>query len=237
MPSTRFAGRIGRLPAQFFVQLVKKTEDMIAAGHDVINLGRGNPDQPAPPHIVEALARAARDPATHGYSPFSGLRVLREAAARWYRRRFGVELDPDREVAILIGSKIGLIEVSLCLLEPGDLCLMPDPGYPDYWSGVALAGGTMETMPLIPSNHFLPDYDAVAPSVAGWARLMFLCYPNNPTSAEFADLLLSKAHVSVAPGIGFGRHGDGYVRISLTTRKDRISEAVERVGRLKVFEG
>ncbi|MCL5045760.1 MAG: pyridoxal phosphate-dependent aminotransferase [Actinobacteria bacterium] len=392
MPLTRFAGRIGRLPTQFFVQLVKKTEDMISAGHDVINLGRGNPDQPTPPHIVDALSRAARDPATHGYSPFSGLRALREAAARWYRRRFGVELDPDREVAVLIGSKIGLVEISLCLLEKGDLCLMPDPGYPDYWSGVALAGGITETMPLVRSNGFLPDYDAVAPSTADRARLMFLCYPNNPTSAgadlaffrrtagfvarhgivvahdlaygelvfdgrrpvsflqaegakevgiefytlsktynmagwrigfaagnseviraitliqdhlhvsqfpavqlaaiealeapqdcvrdlialyqerrdafvsgarrigwpvepccgsfycwarvpegytsaEFADLLLSRAQVAVAPGVGFGRHGDGYVRISLTTTKDRIAEAVERVGRLEIFRG
>ncbi len=384
------AGRIQNLPEQFFVKIVKQTEAAMAQGRDVINLGRGNPDQPAPSNVVEAACRATRDPLTHGYSPFPGLRGLREAGARYYRTHFGVELDPDREVCILIGSKIGLVELPLCYLEPGDLCLMPDPGYPDYWSGVALAGGRMATMPLLKENRFFPDYRAIDPMTANQTKLMFLNYPCNPTavaagpeffaetvafaarhniivahdlaygelvydgrqpvsflqapeakevgvefytfsksynmagwrlglaagnaevissltliqdhlhcsqfpaiqragiealdgprdslaalvdlyqerrntlveasrsigwmippadgtfycwapvpkgfdSTSFSEFLLEKAGVMVAPGIGFGQAGDNYVRVSLCLTKERISEAIDRIRKLKVF--
>lgn len=176
------AGRMQNLPEQFFVKIVRQTEAALVQGRDIINLGRGNPDQPTPSNIVEAACLAARDPLTHGYSPFPGLRGLREAGARYYKIHFGVDLDPDREVCILIGSKIGLVELPMCYLESGDLCLMPDPGYPDYWSGLALAGGRMATMPLLRENRFLPDYSAIDPAVAGQAKLMFLNYPCNPTA-------------------------------------------------------
>lgn len=180
------ASRIRRLPSQFFAAIVQTANRMREAGHDVINLGQGNPDQPTPPHVIEALVAAARDPAHHGYSPFSGLASLKQAISRWYQTRYGVRVDPETEVCILIGAKLGLQEISLCYLEPGDICLMPDPGYPDYWSGVALAGGEPYPLPLTAENGFIPDLDAVPAEVRSRARLMFLNYPGNPTGAVAA---------------------------------------------------
>lgn len=384
------AARMEALPKQFFASLVHKVGQSIAAGHDVINLGQGNPDLPTSPHIVESLKAAAELPQYHRYSPFTGLPLLKEAIAYRYLQDYGVVLDPETEVAILFGGKTGLVEISQCLLNPGDGCLVPDPGYPDYWSGIAMAGGRMIPMPLKQENGFLPDYSAIAPEDAKQAKLMFLNYPNNPTaavadnsffeetvrfaekndivvahdfaygaigfdghkptsflqtpgakevgvefytmsktynmagwrvgfalgnkevvrlinliqdhyyvslfgavqaaaataltssqqcvdqlvatyesrrdvffkglqkigweavpspgsffawlpvprpytSAEFADLLLEKAHVMVAPGIGFGTHGEGYVRVGLLTTEQRLLEATERIRSLNIF--
>jgi aminotransferase len=177
------ADRLQRLPEQFFSALVKKANSYIQQGFDVINLGQGNPDLPTPPHIVESLREAALDPITHKYPPFSGLPELKEAIADWYLSEFQVELDPTTEVAILFGGKAGLVEISQCLLNRGDVCLVPDPGYPDYWSGVAMSGGEMVTMPLLRENGFLPDYSLFSDDVLRRAKLMFLNYPNNPTGA------------------------------------------------------
>lgn len=384
------ATRIRRLPSQLFARLVATVGALQAAGHDVINLGQGNPDLPTPRHVVEAVQLAAADPSNHRYIPFSGLRALKEAAAGWYRQRFNVVLDPEAEICILIGAKLGLQEISLCLLDEGDFCLVPDPGYPDYWSGIELAGGRRHPMPLKPENRFLPDLQAIPKEVAESARLMFLNYPTNPTGAvappeffsevvafarehriavahdlaygdlvfdgrtpisflqtpgakevgvefctlsksynmagwrigfaagngevigsmnllqdhlncsqwgaiqqaataaltgpqepvhalcaeyqrrrdawveaaaaigwriplsagsffvwcavpssftseSFTDLLLRECHVVVAPGVGFGPAGEGHVRISLTTSPERLREAAQRIGRLKVF--
>jgi L-glutamine---4-(methylsulfanyl)-2-oxobutanoate aminotransferase len=181
--TVRPAERMNRLPEQFFAKLVGKANLEASRGHDMINLGQGNPDRPTPPHIVAKMQEAAANPLYHRYPPFSGFRFLKEAAAQRYKEDYGVELDPDNEVAILFGGKTGLVEISQCLLNPGDVCLVPDPGYPDYWSGVELAGGRMSFMPLRPDNGFLPDYSAIAPSDMDKARLMFLNYPNNPTGA------------------------------------------------------
>ncbi len=142
------ANRMTGLPTQFFAGLVRKANAQVAKGRDVINLGQGNPDQPTPPHIVSSLQNAAPNPLYHRYPPFSGFPFLKEAVAQRYKEDYNVNLDPEKEVAILFGGKTGLIELSQCLLNPGDVCLVPDPGYPDYWSGVALAGGRMEYMPL-----------------------------------------------------------------------------------------
>ncbi len=384
------AERMKGLPKQFFASLVQKANAQIAKGHDVINLGQGNPDRPTPPHIVEALQRAAANPLYHRYSPFGGYDFLKEAVAERYREDYDVEVDPKTEVAILFGGKTGLVEISQCLLNPGDICLVPDPGYPDYWSGVALAGASMAFMPLTEHNGFLPDYRAIEPSIADQAKLMFINYPNNPTGAvassafyeetvrfarqhqiavvsdfaygaigfggqqpvsflqtpgakdvgfevytlsktynmagwrvgfaignarliaainliqdhyycslfggiqeaaavaltgsqhcvhelvstyesrlhavynamdrigwraprpggsffcwlpvpegmtstQFADLALEEAHVVVAPGVGFGEHGEGYVRLGLLTSEERLAEAIERIGKLGVF--
>lgn len=177
------AARMTGLPAQFFSGLVRKATAQAAKGRDVINLGQGNPDRPTPPHIVEALQEAAPNPLYHRYPPFSGYPFLKEAVARRYKEDYNVDLDPETEIAILFGGKTGLIEISQCLLNPGDICLVPDPGYPDYWSGVALAGGSMSFMPLRESNDFLPDYDAIPTAIADQAKLMFINYPNNPTGA------------------------------------------------------
>ncbi|MFC5652092.1 pyridoxal phosphate-dependent aminotransferase [Paenibacillus solisilvae] len=177
------ADRMTGLPTQFFAGLVRKANAQVAKGRDVINLGQGNPDQPTPPHIVTALQEAAPNPLYHRYPPFSGFPFLKEAVAQRYKEDYNVDLDPEKEIAILFGGKTGLIELSQCLLNPGDICLVPDPGYPDYWSGVALAGGRMEYMPLTADNSFLPNYDAISTAVADQAKLMFINYPNNPTGA------------------------------------------------------
>ncbi|KWX86878.1 aminotransferase [Paenibacillus riograndensis] len=378
------------LPKQFFAALVARAGMASAAGHDVINLGQGNPDMPTPAHIVEALQAAAANPLNHKYPPFRGHRYLKEAAAGFYEREYGVRLEPDSEVAVLFGGKTGLVEVVQCLLNPGDTALVPDPGYPDYWSGIELARAVMEKMPLTAENGFLPDYGTISPEVADRAKLMFLNYPNNPTGAvateaffrdtvkfagqhnlcvvhdfayaalgydgvhppsylqtpgakdngieiytlsktynmagwraafavgnasvieslnllqdhmyvslfgavqeaaaaalsgpqacvrenldryearrnlligglrglgwkveapggsffawlpvpegytsqSFADLLLDEAHVVVAPGIGFGEYGEGYVRVGLVSDEARLAEAVKRIAGLKLF--
>lgn len=180
-----------RLPEQFFAKLVKKVQRLQSAGHDVINLGQGNPDLPTPEHIVEALQEAAGDPINHKYSPFQGYAYAKKAMADFYKREYGVDVDPETEVAIMFGSKAGLVELSQCLLNPGDLALLPDPGYPDYMSGIALANAKTEMMPLFAENDFLPDYQTISPDVLERAKLLFLNYPNNPTSAiatkEFFD--------------------------------------------------
>lgn len=385
----RPASMIHQLPTQFFSSLVAKANQAIAAGHDIINLGQGNPDLPTPPHIVEELQTQAANPLHHKYPPFQGRRELKEAIAHWYKQEFDVTLDPEEEVAILFGSKTGLVEICQVLLDPGDVALVPDPGYPDYWSGVAISGGRMVRMPLRKENHFLPDYRELQPADLERAKLMFLNYPNNPTavnapseffaetvqfarrheivvchdfaygaisfegkkpvsflqtpgakevgvefytlsktynmagwrvgamvgnrelvrlinliqdhyfcslfgavqmaavraltdsqdcvrelvniyesrrnaffahlrkigwqatpsegsffawlpvpsqlgSAQFAQLLLEKAHVVVAPGIGFGEHGENYVRVALLTSEERLVEAVERIAKLNL---
>jgi L-glutamine---4-(methylsulfanyl)-2-oxobutanoate aminotransferase len=378
------------LPKQFFASLVAKVNKQIREGYDVINLGQGNPDQPTPDHIVKALQLAALNPNNHKYSPFQGFASLKEAAAAFYKREYNVDIDPEKEVAILFGGKAGLVEIPQCLLNPGEHILVPDPGYPDYWSGVALAQAEMITMPLKEENQFLPDYRSLTESELEKAKLMFLNYPNNPTGAiasneffedtvalankhgicvvhdfaygaigfdghkpisflqtegakdvgieiytlsktynmagwrvgfavgnesvisalnllqdhmyvslfgavqeaavaaltesqscvlelkakyesrrnvfidglqelgwnvvapagsffawlkvpegynseQFADLLLEKAHIAVAPGIGFGTWGEGYVRVGLLTSEGRLKEAVERISRLQIF--
>ncbi|WP_419873692.1 pyridoxal phosphate-dependent aminotransferase [Candidatus Pristimantibacillus sp. PTI5] len=384
------ADRMNGLPTQFFAKLVAKANAQTAKGRDVINLGQGNPDQPTPPHIVAKLQEAAANPLYHKYPPFSGYPFLKEAVAKRYKEDYDVDVDPTTEVAILFGGKTGLVEISQCLLNPGDVCLVPDPGYPDYWSGVALAGAEMVFMPLTEQNDYLPDYAAISPEQAERAKLMFMNYPNNPTGAvanaefyaqtvkyaeehgivvasdfaygaigfdgkkpisflqtpgakevgvefytlsktynmagwrvgfaignaqivklinmiqdhyycslfggiqeaaalaltgpqdcvaelrsmyesrrealfgaldrigwkaarpggsffcwlpvaegytseSFADLLLQEADVVVAPGVGFGTHGEGFVRLGLLTGEARLQEAVERIGKLNLF--
>lgn len=174
---------LNSLPKQFFASLVKKVGEYISQGYDVINLGQGNPDQPTPAHIVAKLQDAAENSLNHKYSPFQGHRYLKQAVADFYFREYGVTLDPDKEVAILFGGKAGLVEIPQCLLDPGDTILVPDPGYPDYLSGVALAKAEMVTMPLREEQNFLPDYGELNETDLSKAKLMFLNYPNNPTGA------------------------------------------------------
>lgn len=177
------SNRVQNMPPHFFSSLVEKVDAAKAAGKDIINLGRGNPDQPTPSHIIKALQQAAEKPETHGYSPFNGIPELRKAVSEFYKREYGVDIDPETEVAILGGSKIGLVEVPLAMMNDGDLLLLPDPGYPDYLSGVSLANITYETMPLLKENGFMPDFEALSDDVKQKAKIMYLNYPNNPTSA------------------------------------------------------
>lgn len=203
-----------RLPKQFFASLVAKVQKVIASGTDVINLGQGNPDQPTPQHIVESLQSAALNPVNHRYSPFRGFDYFKDAAAKFYQREYGVTVDPEKEVAILFGGKAGLVEIPQCLLNPGDLVLVPDPGYPDYWSGIELAGAKMEWMPLKEENDFLPAYLDLSEQALEKAKLMFLNYPNNPTGAiasrEFFEetVALAKKHnICVVHDFAYGAIG------------------------------
>ncbi|MED3964576.1 pyridoxal phosphate-dependent aminotransferase [Niallia taxi] len=389
MKEYRQSALLDRLPVQFFASLVGKVSTYVKEGYDVINLGQGNPDQPTPEFIVRSLQKAAENPINHKYSPFRGYPSLKQEVAKFYKKEYGVDLDPETEVAVLFGGKAGLVEIPQCLLNLNDTVLVPDPGYPDYLSGVALAQGEMVMMPLEEKNHFLPDYNKISESVLEKAKLMFLNYPNNPTGAtateeffaetvalslqhdicvvhdfaygaigfdgkkpisflqtpgakdagieiytlsktfnmagwrvgfavgnksvisalnlyqdhlyvslfgaiqeaaitalsssfeeverltsmyesrrnvfieglksigwkveapsgsffawlkvpngytseEFADYLLDKAHIAVAPGIGFGEYGEGYVRAGLLTSEERLLEAVERLSKLTI---
>jgi len=209
-----FSNRLNQLPSQFFASLVKKVGAALKEGRDVINLGQGNPDQPTPPHIVKALQKAAEDPRTHKYSPFSGLKTLKRAACDFYKREYNVSLDPNTEVAILFGAKIGLVELPLALMNEGEYMLLPDPGYPDYLSGTSLANVTYDTMPLIAENSYLPDYSKLTDEQKEKAKLMYLNYPNNPTGAtaslEFFDetVELAKAwDIAVAHDFAYGAIG------------------------------
>lgn len=192
-----FSKKLQSLPTQFFASLVQKVNAAIAEGRDVINLGQGNPDQPTPPHIVKALQEAASNPNSHKYSPFRGIVELKQAAAEFYKREYDVHIDPNTEVAILGGTKIGLVELPMAILNPGDIMLLPDPGYPDYLSGAVLADVKYELFPLVEENSFLPDYSALSPEVRERAKLMYLNYPNNPTGAT-ADLSFFEETVKFA---------------------------------------
>lgn len=176
-----FSKKLQQLPTQFFAALIQKVNAALAEGRDVINLGQGNPDQPTPQPIIKALQEAAQDPQNHKYSPFRGVQELRQAAADFYKREYNVEIDPDTEVAILGGTKIGLVELPMAILNPGDYMLLPDPGYPDYLSGVVLADVHYHVMPLVAENDFLPDYSQLPDEVKKRAKLLYLNYPNNPT--------------------------------------------------------
>ncbi len=177
------ADRIKHLPPYLFAEIDRKIEEKKAQGVDVISLGIGDPVEPTPPHIVEAMCRAVRDPANHGYPSYFGLPAFREAIARWYDRRFGVNLDPATEILPLIGSKEGLAHIFTALVDPGDIALVPDPGYPVYETGTMLAGGQAVHMPLKKSAGFNPDFDLIDPSAVDQATIMLMNYPNNPTAA------------------------------------------------------
>ncbi|HEY3353098.1 MAG TPA: LL-diaminopimelate aminotransferase [Polyangia bacterium] len=177
------AHRIRELPPYLFAHIDALKEAERAKGRDIIDLGIGDPDLPTPPHIVAALQTAAADPGTHRYPAYAGMRQLRAAAARFYEARFHVRLDPDREVIALIGSKEGIAHFPFAFVNPGDVVLVPDPGYPVYATLSRFAGAEVHRMPLTRARGFLPDLAAIPAEVARRAKLMWLNYPNNPTGA------------------------------------------------------
>jgi len=179
----RFAKRLDEVPPYLFAELERKIAEKRREGVDVISLGIGDPDLPTPQVVVDALAEAARDPRTHRYPTNHGSDELREAAAGFYRERFGVELDPASEVVPALGGKEAVSHIALALLDPGGLCLSPDPGYPPYTSGPLFAGAEVHYLPLRAEHGFLPDLDAIPPDALARANLLFLDYPNNPTGA------------------------------------------------------
>jgi LL-diaminopimelate aminotransferase len=176
------ATRIKTLPPYLFAAIDKMKQEAIARGVDIINLGIGDPDLPTPAPIIESLAKAAQDPKHHQYPSYEGMLSFRKAVAGWYKRRFNVTLDPTDEVLTLIGSKEGIGHIHLAFVDPGDLVLVPSPGYPVYPVGTSFCGGTSHFMPLTKANGFLPDLGAIPKDVAKKAKLMWLNSPNNPTS-------------------------------------------------------
>jgi LL-diaminopimelate aminotransferase len=178
-----YADRINSLPPYLFAAIDKAKAEVIKKGVDVINLGIGDPDMPTPPHIVEAMKRSLDNSARHRYPSYEGMPSFRNAAAQWYKRVMNVTLNPEDEVLTLIGSKEGIAHIPLAFLNPGDVSLVPDPGYPVYNIGSILASAKPFKMPLLAENEFLPDLDAIPKDIAKKAKLMFLNYPNNPTSA------------------------------------------------------
>ncbi len=182
------AQRILELEPYLFAELDRKRDEARARGVDVIDLGVGDPDLPTPPHILEALTEAAHNPENHRYPSYPGKASLRQAIARYMARRFGVDLDPDEEILVLIGSKEGIAHLAWAVLDPGDLVLVPDPAYPVYASTARFCGARVERFRLLPSRNFLPDLGEVATLLAGQrAKLLWLNFPNNPTAAT-ADL-------------------------------------------------
>ena len=187
------AQRIQSLPPYLFARIDEMIANAKAKGVDVISLGIGDPDLPTPDHIIDELVKAARNPENHRYPSYVGMLEFRQAVAEWYKRRSNIILDPKKEVVTLIGSKEGIAHIALCYLNPGDVALIPDPGYPVYGVGTILAGGVPYTMPLKEENDFLPDLDAIPEDVAQKAKLMFLNYPNNPTGAIADESFYLKA--------------------------------------------
>ena len=177
------AKRIEKLPPYLFVGITKKIAEKRARGEDVISFAIGDPDLPTPPHIIGRLCEAARDPANHRYPETDGLPELRRAIADWYQRRFELTFDPDKEILPLIGSKEGIGHMSFCFIDPGDIALVPDPGYPVYSMSTILAGGELYYLPLTEENDFLPDLEKIPADVADKAKILWLNYPNNPTAA------------------------------------------------------
>jgi len=183
----RFSERVQDLPPYLFAGIERRIAERRAAGIDVISLGIGDPDLPTPAHIIAALTTAAQDPATHQYPSNLGELGFREAVAGYYNRRFGVELDVATEVMPLLGAKEGIAHICMALLDPGDVALAGDPGYPVYSTGPLLAGGIPVTLPLVPELGFQPDLEAIAPDVLARARMIYVSYPNNPTGAVIED--------------------------------------------------
>lgn len=231
----KFAERIDKLQPYLFVEISRKINQKRAAGIDVITFAIGDPDIPTPPHILNKLLEAAQDPPNHRYPESDGLPQFRRAVSDWYGQRFGIALDSDKEVLSLIGAKEGIGHMALCFIDPGDVALVPDPGYPVYSVGTMFAGGESYFMPLLEENGWLPDLDAIPEQVAQKAKVMWLNYPNNPTSAT-ADIEYFERVVDFAKAydIAVCHDGpytevayDGYVPPSFLQAKGAMDVAVE----------
>jgi len=179
----KLSKKINSLPPYLFLEIDKAKRRARAQGRDIIDLGIGDPDQSTPRHIIEALYQAAQDPSSHRYALDQGMPALRRAIEGWYKRRFNVNLDPDAEILPLIGSKEGIAHFPLAFLNEGDYSLIPDPCYPPYKGGTILAGGKPYLMPLREANAFLPELKEIPLNIRRKARLIYINYPNNPTSA------------------------------------------------------
>jgi LL-diaminopimelate aminotransferase len=195
------ADRLSQLPPYLFFEIDRKKREAIEAGRDVIDFGVGDPDCPTPGFVIDAMTEAIRDPANHRYALGTGMPVFRRAAADFLARRYGVDIDPKSEVVALLGSKEGIGHLPIGVVNPGETVLVPEPGYPVYVSGTIFAGGVCHTMPLREENGWLPVLGEIPPEVRRRAKLMWLNYPNNPTTAIAALSFFEEA-------IAFGRKHD-----------------------------
>ena len=178
-----YASRMRNLPPYLFARIDEMKAKQQTKGVDIIDLGVGDPDLPTPDHIVASLCKAAKNPNNHHYPSYAGMPEYRSAVADWYKNRFGVSLDAEKEVLALMGSKDGIAHIAEAFVNPGDTVLVPSPGYPVYQTGTLFAEGRVHEMPLIQENNFVPVLDEVPKKVLKSAKLMFINYPNNPTAA------------------------------------------------------
>jgi LL-diaminopimelate aminotransferase len=239
----RTANRIANLPPYLFAEIDRKKEAKQAQGIDVISLGIGDPDQPTPDRIVDAMAKAIRDPKNHRYPSYVGAKSYRTAAAEWMSRRFGVEADPNTEVLGLIGSKEGIAHLFTAFVDPGEYTLIPGVGYPVYHTGGIMVGGKSHWMHVGDDNDWLADFESTPADVLAKAKMMFLSYPNNPTSAiandEYFDRAIAFAkandllvvHDNAYSELGF----DGYVAPSFLQRPGAKDVAIELFSMSKAY--
>ncbi len=229
------AERLNQTRPQFFAGLSEKIAALIASGHDIIRLDIGSPDLPPADHIIDALARSARRSDSHGYQAHTATPALRQAWAGMYRRLYGVELDPDREVVPLLGSKEGIFHLMQALVDPGDVVLVPDPGYLTYAQGALLSGGEPYALPLLPENHYLPDLDRIPVDVVRRSKILWLNYPNNPTAAiapvsffESAIEFARRNHILVCHDAAYSQVTfDGYTAPSILQLPGASQVAIE----------
>jgi LL-diaminopimelate aminotransferase len=186
------APRVEKIPPYLFARIDKKKNEVRSRGIDLLDFSIGDPDIPTPPHIVKRMQEAVADPRNHQYPSYEGMPAFRKAAAEWYARRFGIELDPEKEIVALIGSKEGIFHLPWAYLAEGDVALIPSPGYPVYKVTTLLAGGTPYFMPLTEENGFCPDLGAIPEEALRKAKICFVNYPNNPTGAHGDDALYER---------------------------------------------
>jgi len=227
--------RLNSLPPYLFKEIDRQKEEVEKQGVDIIDLGVGDPDMPTPQHIIDALKQAASNPANHKYPSYSGMDDFNGAVARWYKRRFNVDLDSSNEVVTLIGSKEGIAHIPLAFINPGDVALVSSPGYPVYDIGVKFAGGETYFMNLLKENNFLPDLGAIPDEIADKAKMMFINYPNNPTSAVATEgffqevVSFAKLHnIIICHDAAYTEMAfDGYSPISFLETKDAKTVGIE----------
>jgi LL-diaminopimelate aminotransferase len=238
------ASRLNSIPPYLFGEISKLKAQAIAEGKDLIDLGIGDPDQPTPQPIIDKLCEYANNPETHRYDESNaGVPEFLDSAARWFDRRFGVKLDAKSEMLLLIGSKEGLAHLSWSMIDPGDISLVPDPGYTVYKVSTLMAGGDIHVMPLLAENAFLPDLTAIPSDVAKRSKLLFINYPNNPTGAVatpefFADVVAfaKKYDIAVCHDCAYSEVAfDGYQAPSFLQTPGAKDVAIELHSLSKTF--
>ncbi len=235
--------RIGELPPYIFADIEEQVRALRGQGRNVIDLGRADPDQPAPQEVVAALTRSASREGAHAYPPRSGLERLRRAVADWYADHHRVRLDPEREIMALLGSKAGIFHLPLAVCDPGDVALVPDPAYPAYRMGAYFAGAEVVSMTLRPELGYLPDLGAIEANVLRRARIIYLNYPHNPTGATAPLRFLQEAvqfarrhGILLCHDFAFGQSGyDGYRAPSVFDVEGALDVAVEFISWSKSF--